>query len=682
MAIRKIGTQERLVVFEHEYDDEAPQRLGQTAYLSSGTSCDEEDPPYLAKATYLANPYKYDFYLSDVSTSSSVSVLEKQSLSTPIVADMFFTGRKGSPSTKSSEQAYGIGVTAMSVQTKTKASIVAIADNPTHIDISTILHLDNYMLVIPEIGFIYFCDLDRYSDMEIVEKSPLKSLGIRGVKYQFTSFHITGQLRWDSVSGNIMAEYSLVDELDSQYNYSTSIPFPDSAIPEQDPYTVSSIYRRVTFIDGVVGDDEYLYRNIPMYLANLLYLEYGFVQNILGVWDESSGVTVDDSTIDISSNQLLSGFTLGIFVNGVAPMAMPDRYATLSAFYFGVPYRVSDEVRIEISRSALVSGFSDDHLPLADTAFEGGDKSGASLLILDGFVENMIGGELIIKFAPKVFYPQGPWVNPLTYLGEEDFLMFPQDITIPPRSRLVLSLPVAVGNKVDFSMPGKRVTEMYEIIDGIVTDEVMMNEKLDDSQRGDPTYLMEYVHHAGGGINLHRQVIADMSVYPSRYSYPINNLIRELLSPTTEDADAKKSDARAVFVKFDTRYISDTVSSYYEKFVELPTAFTCDALPEESVLHSDSSKKDTLYRENISSILGDDIVGDGGIARLSFSNTTEEVKSVQISYENRLFPYKSASFDIDDPYLQYKKGWFIHEPHKNKMEGRVKDGVYLNNTTN
>ncbi len=192
---------------------------------------------------------------------------------------------------------------------------------------------------------------------------------------------------------------------------------------------------------------------------------------------------------------------------------------------------------------------------------------------------------------------------------------------------------------------------------------------------------MEYIHHVGGGVNLKRDIYGDLLLYPARYSYPINNLIRELISPIREDAHAKAMDARAIFSRFDTRYVSNTIPSYYDKFLEFPTAFTCDALPEELVLLRDFSNIESLYMEDVTHISGDDIVGDGGIAKVSFSNNTDQVISLSIQYDNERWGDGLSSFDIDDAYSLQRDDWLIYEPHINKRVGREKNGVFLEGTT-
>ncbi len=185
----------------------------------------------------------------------------------------------------------------------------------------------------------------------------------------------------------------------------------------------------------------------------------------------------------------------------------------------------------------------------------------------------------------------------------------------------------------------------------------------------------------GGGVNLNREIYGDLLLYPSRYSYPINNLIRELISPIREDGHAKAMDARAVFSRFDTRYVSNTIPSYYDKFLEFPTAFTCDAMPEEGVLIRDFSNIESLYKEDIVFIDGNNIVGDDGVAKLSFSNGTDQPITLMISYDNYRWGDGMTSFNIDDAYSLQKEGWLIYEPITNKRVGRSKSGIFLEGTT-
>ena len=601
----------------------------------------------------------------------------------------YYTGHAGNANVKSENKVNGFGLHIMSVQRSTEAALTIETSLPETISLEEYLWADSFIVTIPEIGFIYNSIEDRYGDMQVLSKTQIKEQFIRGVKYQFDGFYITGSLRWNTADSVVIAEYSLVDELDGAYNYNYSEFFPDSVAQEfttegageeeYDPYDIVAIYARRRALDEL--------RMIPMYLANSLYSEFGFVQNILGVWDESSGVLIDDSTVIMVESFIESGFQITVTCNGVEPLSFVDHYVTMSAYTFGTPYRVGKDVRISIIRKNLLSKFSTAEMIVAEALYDIEDSEGASRAAMDGYIKNFEDSvnntDTVVEFAPSIFYPQGPWQNPHMYANHEDMIMQNKTYTIElmPRSRIITSLCVTAGNIVRFSHPAKRFSEVYSIVDGFVSREALSDTKEDSRQRGVHTYAMEYVHHVGGGVNLNRSIYGDLLLYPARHSYPINNLIRELISPVREDGHAKIMDARAVFTRFDTRYVANTIPSYYDKFIEFPTAFTCDALPEEAVLVRDLEKTESLYAEDLMYIDGNDIVGDSGISKISFSNDTDLPVDVTITYDNSRWGEGITSFNINDAYLLQRDGWLLYEPKINKRIGRVKSGTYLNGTT-
>ena len=688
VKVRSINQSESFLLCENEYADEIQQHLGSSNYLYAYLDC-QEPVPYASKLTYISNPFDYAMGISSMGSSLQVGDVVMNEFATGNVMEEWYRGHAGNKDVKSQNKINGFGLNMMSVQRNTEAALTVDSIIPETISLADDLWTDVFVTTIPEIGFIYNSVHDRYGDMEVLSKTQIKEQFRRGVKYQFNDFYITGSLRWDTGDSVVVAEYTLVDELDGAHNYSYSVFFPDSVAqefatepenePEYDPYDIVSIYKRRSKLDEL--------RMIPMYLANLLYSEFGFVQNILGIWDESSGVLVDDSTITMVESPIESGFQITATCNGVEPMFFVDHYITMSTYTFGVPYRVSANIRLSIIRINLLTKFSEVEMIEAEYMSDQGDKNGSARQTMLGYIKNFLesptAADIVIEFSPDVFYPQGPWQNPHMYATHEDIIM--QDktysIEVMPKSRIVTSLCVTSGNVVRFSHPAKRFGEVYSIVDGFVTREVLSNEKEDYRQRGSDTYAMEYVHHVGGGVNLNRSIYGDLLLYPARYSYPINNLIRELISPVREDAHAKAMDARSVFSRFDTRYVSNTIPSYYDKFLEFPTAFTCDALPEESVLIRDLSKIESLYADEIMYINGDNIVGDDGIVKVSFSNDTDMPITLTMTYDNYRWGNGTESFDINDTYLLQRDGWLLYEPQVNKRIGRNKSGVYLYGTT-
>ena len=688
VKVRSIDQDQSFLFCENEHKDENQQHLGHSYYLQSGVEC-SKPAQKISKLSYINSPFEYKTGISSMGTSMSINAIDMYGFETGTSIHDIYLSHIGGAHIKSQNKVNGFGLNIISVQVPTVAELTIETSSPETISAEDNLWSTLFIVTIPEIGFIYNTTEDRYSNMQVVSKTSIKEQFKRGVKYQFDGFYITGSLRWDTDDAIMVAEYSLVDELDELFNYDYSVYFPDSVEQDMnptieedvifDPYDIVSIYKRANKLDS--------FRMIPMYLANFLYSEFGFIQNILGIWDESSGVLISDSNVVITEEPIESGFGMIVTCNGVEPLSFVDHYVTMSVYMFGVPYRISDNVRISISRKNTIIKFSSAEMIEAEAFFEDGDKNEASRLTMIGYIKNFVesinNDDILVEFAPSVFYPQGPWQNPHMYAKEEDKIMQGKSysIEIMPRTRIITEVSVTTGNIIRFSHPAKRFTKVYEIVDGFVKREVLTDLKEDDAQRGKNTYAMEYFHHVGGGVNLKRYIYGDLLLYPSRHSYPINNLIRELISPIREDAHAKAMDARAIFSRFDTRYVSNTIPSYYDKFLEFPTAFTCDALPEESVLVRDLTKTESLYAENILYIRGDDIVGDGGVSKLSFSNDTDLPIIVTMSYDNYKWGNGLTSFDINDAYLLQLNEWLLYEPIVNKRVGRVKSGVYLKGTT-
>lgn len=689
VKVRSTNQDESILFCENEYKDEEQRHLGLSSYLDAYNACDEATP-IMSKLTYIGNPFEYTTGMSSLGVDSiTIGDIEMRAFSTQDRIDEYTTSHTASPDMKSGNKIDGFGLNIVSVQRKTRAALTVDSSLPETISLESELHVNSFLVTIPEIGFIYNSAEDRYFDMQVIEKTQIKEQFKRGVKYQFDGFYITGVLKWDTVDSVMVAEYSLVDEIDDTYNHDYSMFFPDSVDQEfategegeedYDPYDIVAIYARERKLDSL--------RMIPMYLVNLLYSEFGFAQNILGVWDESSGVLIDDSTVAMTEVATESGFKTVVTCNAVEPMFFMDHYVTLSAYIFGVPYRIGKNIRLSIIRKNLLSKFSTSKMAEAEVLYVNDDAEGASRVTMDGYIMNFDSSndndDVYIEFSPSVFYPQGPWQNPRAYANHEDMMMREKtySMELMPKSRIITSICVTAGNIVRFSHPAKRFSEVYSTVDGFVNREALSDIKEDSMQRGENTYVMEYIHHVGGGVNLTRGIYGDLLLYPARHSYPINNLIRELISPIREDAHAKAMDARAVFTRFDTRYVSNTIPSYYDKFLEFPTAFTCDLLPEEGVLVRDFGKTESLYSDNLMYIHGDDIVGDNGVAKVSFSNDTDQPVVVTITYDNHRWGDGLTSFNINDAYLLQREGWLLYEPRVNKRLGRVKSGVYLDGTT-
>jgi hypothetical protein len=180
---------------------------------------------------------------------------------------------------------------------------------------------------------------------------------------------------------------------------------------------------------------------------------------------------------------------------------------------------------------------------------------------------------------------------------------------------------------------------------------------------------------------MNRSIFANMEKYPNRMSYLENNLLRELASPIREDAHSKKMSGRSVVVEWDVRYITDSTHDYAEIVYELPTALTCDALPEEAVLNRNHRNYSSFFKNVGTEIKGVDLVPTDGKLDISFSNTTDSDREVSISFANSNGYKWRVSYFMDEPLFLYEKRKLWPTIGYNGKHNRVKTGVVLVGTT-
>jgi hypothetical protein len=421
-----------------------------------------------------------------------------------------------------------------------------------------------------------------------------------------------------------------------------------------------------------------------MYLANYLFSEYGVVQNIAGHWDESSGVMIDDHTIEFVENEFDAGFTVSPRCSGADPVGVIDYGITMSMYNGRMPFFVSDKIKLDFIRQGYLFGIDTARYNNALAASEAGNDVESSRQIILGLAER---GQLdeTVTMSPLQYTQQNPWREPIDYSTDIEKLLLAEDIEfkIAPNSSISIDLMVGPSNTLSLNIPAKRVRRIYDMIDGYVSHDIIKSSRETPLQRGNKTYHLAYVNNAGGNVLMKRDIAIDLEVYPSRVSYPTNNIIRELLSPIREDAHSKKMDGRSVFVRFDTRYISESVHSYYEKFLEAPTAFTCDQLPEEAILNRIYYEDETLFNDSLDYIDGDDIVQKGGEVHLRFDNDTDEEQTLKLSYSNtRVWAFLSdargyGAMKADDIFKLFSADLMFRGYDEEISTGRIKNGTRL-----
>lgn len=685
IKLRFAGTNETTVMIEQEYDDEHACHLGYSEYLSQRGSCYDYADYGLNKLSWVTNALKYTQMWSKTGMSivpDSINVSEL-TLNKAIRADQL--SEVGTLDTKSTDTIDGIGVTALSSQSSTGVYDTNIIDEPAILRTDDTLHDRMTAIVVPKVGFIYYTDdeidIDNilsFEESEIIE--PFK----RGIRTTWDSHILDAYLEYRPEETNVFSVYKLTDLSNPDEAVTIEQKFPDGATSSDTMYAVDELYNRKRDL----GDfSEWgIQKCIPMYLANTLLRQYGHVQNIVAVWDESSSVIINDAAISFEDTIEASGHKITPTCSGAEPIYTADHYAMISVFKTGKPYDVSDKVRICFSKYGVINGFEEGALEEADSLYLDGKETEASKRILDGITKNIIG-IVSVQVSPMLFSPQGPWKNTVDYVSADEKILLSGDLSydIKPKSRIIMRFNVGPENILRLNKKGRQFDEMYDTIDGYVEEELVTNDKKNPLQIGNTSYSLKYINHAGSGILLDRSIIVDLQAYPARLSYPANNLIRELITPIREDGHSKKMDARSVYVRFDTRYVSESIHSYYDKFTEAPTALTCDLLPEEAVLNRDHENDESLYDNLLDTVNGNDLIATGGKILLSFDNNTEEVQTLTPVYDNTKYSYTAgrsvgvSSFKIDDAYRLMKHNLLFRGGSEENPDGRVKlDGKFVN----
>lgn len=585
-----------------------------------------------------------------------------------------------------SEIAPGLSIFAVSVQDDTVARDVSIVSTNTVNYLGETLGEDLTSITVPSVGFSCVVNGNVViDDIESPVVTQIKSTNKRGILFAWENYTLEATLEYVPANTNIIAKYvfamgsSIIRDVESVY--------PDAALSTDTMYHVDALYR----IDRKLDEDKYAL----MFLANTLYEEFGFKQNIVATWDESSGILIDDSLVVISKQNEAAGHSLKPTYMGLDPVDIVDYYAMTSVYYKNIPYVVGNDMRIDIAKRGIIKGFTHSDNTAADAAFAGGDEVLASELTVKalctsmGSIEtsptNRTGSEITLRVSPKLFNMQGPWKNPVDYVSKEEKVILDDDLSyiVQPKSRIILDFKIGSGNFVDFSQEGRMFGKVYEIVDGYVHEEVVFDGKQSPLQKGDTAYKMVYVNHAGGNIALNRDILVDLDAFPTLGGYKENRELLEAMTSTREDGHSREMDARSVHVRFDTRYISESIRSYYERYARIPEAFTCDSLPMESVASGDSSVKTSQHKTKISRVYGDDLIQSEGMITLSFDNPTDVATQLSIAYANSKFFYRRGdavgSYAMDEVYgLLQAELLFLGD--EERSQGRIKLGSKLENT--
>jgi hypothetical protein len=679
---RNVRTGEETLIVEHEYDDEHASHLGHSEFLDEGGGCSTPRAIVGNRATYMTNYMAYPLYYEFSASSVVVRNLERTTLTPNSAVPLFEAGRSNGLQSTTYEHINGIRPLCVSAQSESSIHDTIITEQNGVYSAKNTISSNVVVLAIPKVGATIIGDQGTFEgiDVSTIQEEQIVGPDKRGVLFTFSNgATLAAELSYEDENAGVVSRYTLVN---GDIEVTVEQIFPDKFMGEVDPYATSNIYKLLRpVVNGVV---EFGQKCIPMYLANYLFSEYGVVQNIAGHWDESSGVVIDDSSIEFVKEELSSGFRITPVCSGIAPAALVDYAATLSMFHDQAPYFVSDAIRIGFVRTGYLLGIEPTRYANAIEADANGDSIESSRQIMAGIAERGIFSDAV-AIAPLQYTQQGPWREPVEYSTDIEKLLLSEDLefVVAPNSSIALDLMVGPSNTVSFNIPAKRVRRIYDAVDGYVSHDVIKQDRDTPLQRGAITYRLSYIHNPASDVLLSRDVAIDLEVYPSRVAYPTNNIIRELVTPIREDGHAKKMDSRSVFVRFDTRYISDNVHSYFEKFAEAPTAFTCDQLPEEALLNKVYYEDETMFRDILESIGGDCLVQNDGLVHLRFDNDSDEKRILKLSYSNRKIwcavpgAYGFGQVSVDDIFNLFSAGLMFIGFHEEMSKERTKEGVRL-----
>ena len=557
-----------------------------------------------------------------------------------------------------------------------------------------VFHKDEEMFIyaIPKIGFVMVSgsNLEWFDGSET--EIEIRDINKRGVTISDGNVTLSAYLEYDPVAQNLMSKYTLSTK--NELEVSVSLEFTDQ-MPE---WFEGSLYetnkndmfpRRFnthTLHEDVSALSDL--KSIPMILVNYLYSAFGYTQCVVACWDESvNGILVSES-ISLSSEESLVGSELIIKKEGIAPSFIYDIVPIVNIDNGNNPYLISSDIIVEVKDSALLNtvDWIGGYDAIVEDLILNGDEAGANTAVMSMFAQNFNNNasSSSVTISPVHYTQQDPWKNAKDYTTETDKMVLHSNIkfTIYPHTRINMSVSMGMRNEMTASHDFRLFDENYIAIDGIVSEELLTELPRSRFLECEDTYHLEYRHFYSGLFFLNRTVAVDMSKYPNRKSYMENNLLRELAAPIREDAHHKKMAGRSVVVEWDTRYIAEDIHTYSEIVYELPTALTCDSLPEEALLSREHGNRDSFYKVSGKSISGEDCVSTKGFTDISFSNDSDSDIEVTLDYQNLNGIYGGGtSYFIDKPLFHYtmKKLW--PTIGYNGKKNRVKTGIVLNGTT-
>jgi hypothetical protein len=675
VKVQNIETRDAIIFIEAEYDDEHSNFLGYSSAQNPGPGCDDISD-LLPKPNSYTNMLSHRQKWCDGNGTLKIQDIQTTDMYVNSSDPIDYRGMRSGIADQSTNHIGGFRTLAKSLQTPTYFQHSKIVRGPEIVTAEGVDGKDFRLLVVPHIGAVFSLPINIDVDTSIFSETPIIEPFKRGVHIELGDrVDIYATIEYNE-NGNLVESKYVFHDRNSEISSDivTITEFPEGST---NPNFNTRIYNTTR------TPEEHGHRS--EYLANYLFLRYGYIQGILSVWDESSGIIINDSDYEILADSNDVGHKLRIKCSGADPIITSSRYRMMAVHKGLPPFEISEEFFVTIAVIGTVDGFDSSAIEIAESKYDSGDSNGATLEIVSELATKLKG---VVRYRARPLYytMQGPWVPTVLSANSEEFLMLHDrfDIKILPHRRFILPIKVGMGNTARFNMPARSLTKMYTKIDGYVDEEVVNDEKRSPIQRGNTTYSVKYRHNIAADIILDRDIYVDMEMYPSRLSYPQNNAIRELITPIREDGHDKKMDARAVYARFDTRYIYESIKSYYDKFIEMPTAFTCDLAPEELIFNTTFKATEFLYMDKTVELSGEEIATRNGFVRMSFDNQSDDVESLSVTFDNhkRLFYFGSGftSYDINDVVPIIRSGLFCIGYDEEFAVGRIKSGVYLKNT--
>ncbi len=557
----------------------------------------------------------------------------------------------------------------------------------------TPLHKDNnlFFYAIPEIGFVHASESD-YEWLIDYTVSEIRGINTRGIQYTDGIITVTATLEYNPVVPSLCAKYQVSSINDSGLSVTNIVPLPEwhgvnmQATDKDDLYP-RRMYPWTDKYDNQIVSTLLQLKSIPSILSNKLFIAYGHTQCVLSCWDESIDGILLSEDITLREEEQSVGSRMIINKNGVIPAYIQEIAPLVNIYNGDLPHIISSDLIVRVKDSGLIETVEllDGYRENIEALSASGKEEEANLLFM-----KMIGSSFpnnvqktSIEITPLHYMQQDPWKKIRDYSSAMDKMMLDSKIVfiVPPGRRINLNLKMGIRNEVSLSHPATYYDENYIKIDGIVERELLSDGSETDHIQADHTYTVKYRNFPSGLSFLKREIVLDLERYPNRRGYQKNNILRELASPIREDAHSKKMDGRSVAARWDMKYSTESIREYSELFYELPTAFTCDSLPEEATLNRSHKNYLGFFNETMQLIKGENLVALGGEVECSFSNPTDENMELRLAYKDKNFQQLRVSYPADKPLLMYQKEKLWPTFEYNGKKNRVKSGIRLVNTT-